>query len=139
MKILNTVAVAAALFLLSGCAVSAADNETMYRLGSALTKLSASVQATVYKKVDSTLTDEALLLIATQHDPELLVPFDRYRLRARIDHQHAVVLVCSANADRALLEDAGCTAKLDRHLWADLDALPCTFTLVLERVCPAAR
>lgn len=139
MKPLNTVAIAAALFLSSGCAASAGDNETMYRLGSALTKLSATVEATVYKEVDPTLTDETLLLIATQHDPELLAPFDGYRLRARIDHQHAVVLVCSANTDRALLEDAGCTAKLDRHLWAKPDTLPCRFTLVLERVCPAAR
>lgn len=123
----------------TGCVITADADESMYELGAALTKLSNSVEAAArYKSGSAGLTDEALLQYATQHDPGLLAPFEGYRLGARIENRHAAVLVCTSDGRQALLEDAGCTARLDRHLW-EHGAQACRFTLHLDQVCSRGR
>lgn len=122
--------------ILTSCAfVSHKDNsEAMYIKASALTKLSAAVEATVrYENPPANLSDRDLLILSTQDDPTLLEPFTGDVLKVSRDFNHAIVLVCSSESNQALLEDAGCTAKLDNHLWQQ--NLLCQFTLKAETMC----
>jgi hypothetical protein len=125
------------IFLLSGCAlVGHKDNsEAMYIKASALTKLSAAVEGTVrYQSPPDTLSDQELLKLSTEDDPSLLEPFTGYVLKVNREFNHAIVLVCNSDGTRGLLEDAGCTAAMDNHLWQK--NVPCTFTLRSDVVCP---
>ena len=118
-----------------GCA--AQDNSRqMFATASALTKLSSSVEATVlFRNPAATLTDSELLRLATAGDPELLQPFEPFTVRVLRHEQGVVLLVCQPNGGPALLEDASCTAKLDRHHWRDDPGARCEFTLKMPDVC----
>ena len=123
--------------LLSGCAaMSHNDNaEVMYIKAAALTKLSLAMEGTVrYVNPPENLTDDELLQLSTEDDPGLLEPFIGYTLKVNRDFNHAIVLVCSGDGMQGLLEDAGCTERLDNYQWQQ--DLPCTFTLSSELVCP---
>jgi hypothetical protein len=75
-------------------------------------------------------SDAVVLRQATSHDPRLLAPeFSAYVLKVQYQNPYAVVLLCSADG-KAIMEDAGCSARLDRQAPADAD---CRFTL---RVLP---
>ncbi len=80
----------------AGCTTSrAAESEKMYVLASALTKLSASVEATVrYENPPEGITDDELLVLSTKHDPGLLEPFSAHKLHVSREDTHAVVIVC---------------------------------------------
>ena len=121
-----------------GCTVSrAAEAEKMYVLGSALTKLSASVEATVrYEDPPEGIGDKELPDLSTKHDPGLMEPFADYTLRVSRQDGHAVVLVCDKDGKVGLLEDAGCSSEMDRHLWKENPPKPCDFTVKAKEVCP---
>lgn len=123
--------------LLIGCFIyGASSDEDMYKLASALTKLSAAVESTVrYKDPPQNLSDDKLLEFATRHDPSLLQSFITYRLRVLHQDRHAIVLVCTKDGTHALLEDAGCTGELDAHLWQHEPRLACEFTLTVAQTC----
>ena len=128
------------MFLLlasAGCTVSrAAEAEKMYVLGSALTKLSASVEATVrYENPPEGISDKELLDLSTKHDPGLMDPFAGYTLWVSRQDGHAVVLVCDKVGKIGLLEDAGCSSEMDRHLWKETPPMPCEFTITVRDVC----
>lgn len=125
-----------ALAFVAGCRVSGADEEEMYRLASALTKLSAAVEATVrYENPLPGIGEQELLRLATQHDPSLLKPFENYSVRAMSQNRHAIVLLCTKDKTRGLIEDAGCSAKLDQHLWQAEQPKSCEFTVRIDEVC----
>ncbi len=125
-----------ALTFVAGCRVSGADEEEMYRLASALTKLSAAVEATVrYEDPQPGIGEQELLRLATQHDPALLRPFENYTVRAMSQDRHAIVLLCTKDKTRGLIEDAGCSAKLDAHLWQANPPKACEFTVKVEQAC----
>jgi hypothetical protein len=131
----------ALMFLLvasAGCTVSrAAEAEKMYVLGSALTKLSASVEATVrYENPPEGISDKELLDLSTKHDPGLMDPFAEYGLWVSRQDGHAVVLVCDKDGKVGLLEDAGCSSEMDRHLWKEDPPTPCKITLDAKEACP---
>lgn len=112
--------------------------DRMYSLASALTRLTSAVESAVrYKNVPPDAGDEAVLDLATKHDRSLLEPFARYRLRIQRQGRDAVVLVCSRKHAVRLLEDAGCSARLDRHHWQSTVALPCEFTIDVATACHA--
>lgn len=121
----------------AGCTVSrAAEAEKMYILGSALTKLSASVEATVrYEDPPQGISDKELLDLSTKHDPGLIEPFVDYNLRVSRQDGHAVVLVCDKDGKDGLLEDAGCSSEMDKHLWKETPPRPCEFTITVRDVC----
>lgn len=121
-----------------GCASvgQSPNEETMLIQASALTKLSAAAESAVrYKDAPEDLSDRALLQWATSHDPALLAPFPAYTLKVLRQDRHAVVLMCTEDGAIALLEDAGCTAKLDRHRWRDMPDAVCGFSLEPRIVC----
>lgn len=125
-----------ALTFAAGCRVSGADEEEMYRLASALTKLSAAVEATVrYEEPPPGTGEQELLRLATQHDPSLLRPFENYFVRAVSQGRHAVILLCTKDKTRGLIEDAGCSAKLDAHLWQENLPQACEFTTKINEIC----
>lgn len=111
------------------------DEEELSQLSAALIKVSQAVHTTVrYKQPDPALADQALVDAATAHNPALLNRFDGYTLKARqTGDKLSSVLVCSADGQNALAEDAGCTGATD---WQAADAAqPCAFTLELSAVC----
>jgi len=125
------------ILLLFGCANSQAQSiRDMNELGSALTKLSSAVESTVrYKGLGADLPDDELLILSTKHDPGLLEPFQSYKLRVLRQNGHTAVLVCTEDGLAALLEDTGCTARMDQHRWKAQPLSPCEFTLDLSQVC----
>jgi len=136
--IIQGFALCSVLLASAGCTVSrAAETEKMYVLGSALTKLSASVEATVrYDDPPEGIGDNTLLILSTQHDPGLLEPFADYTVRISRQDGHAVVLVCDKDGKVGLLEDAGCSSEMDKHLWKVDPSRPCEFTLKVSEACP---
>jgi len=114
------------------------DNEEMLGLAGALTKVSAMVHTTVrYKKPPPDLADSNLLSLATSPNPKLLDRFNDYVLKARQSEGHSSVLLCDAQGETALVEDAGCTSKSDIHLWETHPGHPCAYVLNLQDTCPA--
>lgn len=82
---------------------------------------------------DPNLTDTQLLTLATEEDPDLLEPFRHDLLKLNRDFGHAVILVCTSDGKKGLLEDAGCTAEIERHLWKQ--DVACQFTISASKVC----
>ncbi|RLC15973.1 MAG: hypothetical protein DRI57_11990 [Deltaproteobacteria bacterium] len=106
----------------------------MYKLASSLTKLASAVESTVrYKKPPAGISDAKLLKLATKHDPKLLEPFKEYKVKVSQKDRHGIVLVCTKNGKQGLLEDAGCTGAMDKHLWKS--SASCKFTLTAKDVC----
>jgi len=113
-----------------------AEEKKMNILGYALTKLSASVEATVrYENPPKGLSDMELLILSTSHDPGLMAPFADYTLRVSRQDRDAVVLVCDKDGKYGLLEDAGCSGRMDKHLWKETPPKPCEFTVDTRKVC----
>ncbi len=112
------------------------EEKKMYNLASSLTKLAKTVESTVrYKKPPPGISDEELLKLATEHDPGLIEPFTGYILKVFHQSRHGIVLVCTKDSSQGLLEDAGCSAEMDKHLWQYQPSLPCEFTLTVEDIC----
>ena len=131
-----SVTIALVLSLIAGCAPTPKRpySEEMFIKASALTKLAAAVESTVrYKNPPPGLDEKELLVRATQHDPALLRNFKGYKVRVLRQDRHSVVLVCDASGQRALLEDAGCSGRMDRHRW--MGKQPCEFSIDTKEVC----
>lgn len=110
------------------------DAKTMSKLASSLTKLASAVESTVrYKKPPKGISDAELLKLATKHDPKILAPFKNYVVKVLNQNRHGVVLVCSKDGKRGLLEDAGCSRAMDKQLWKG--SASCKFTLKPGSVC----
>lgn len=124
------------LMLTSGCsAIRTTHEESMLMEASRLTKLSSAVEATVRYEPDvNTLSEVEILQQATAHDPTLLNSFQHRLLRVKVEDRHALVLVCTKDGHQGLIEDAGCSAAADKHLWMSSSA-PCEFTLQVTEVC----
>ncbi len=111
------------------------DVGQMEELGDHLLYLTASVQASV---ADGSLpdgTDQERLAVATRGDPGILAAFERYRVRVAREGENAAVLVCTPDGKTALLEDLGCTAKLDVKHWQAATPPGCEFTVDLRDAC----
>ena len=126
------------VFLAFGCCAAQAQSESeMQQLASDLTQLSPAVEAAVhYDPSTADLSDDELLKNATRTNPEKLAPFVGYTLVVDRQAGHAAVLVCTKDGRKALLEDAGCTFRLEAHHWRATPELPCKPTLNLKEVCP---
>jgi hypothetical protein len=123
------------LCLSAGCPAQPLDEATMGPKESALNKVVAALEAAVvFKGASPSLTEEQLLAFAVQDDPAQLDPFKDLRLRVRRNGPYSSVLVCTADGKRALLEDAGCTPKLDGRHW-DKPPVACEFRLDLVQAC----
>lgn len=136
MKLIVTALVSALLY---SCAAAGQppDDELLLIKASALTKVAAAVDSAIRYKDAPMGVEAELLRLATEHDPELLAPFQGLKLRVRRSGANSSVLVCSADETRGLIEDAGCTARSDEHLWRRQPSAECRFHLDLDAVCNA--
>lgn len=82
--------------------------------------------------------DAELLRQAAAHDPSLLAEklFAPYLLKVQVQQPHAVLLLCTKDGSRAVIEDAGCSVSVDRQV---RDAAPCAFTLRVREGCRVER
>lgn len=132
-----TLIIVSYVLLIQGCASvpkSEKYNELMNIKASALTKLSAAVETTVSIDMpDEGVSDEEIFKISTEDDPSLLDPFAGYLLKINRDNGHAVILMCTSDEKVGLLEDAGCTFKMDEHLWQKKNK--CEFTISTNVIC----
>jgi hypothetical protein len=129
---------AIALVVFSGCSVNGQDanNEEMLIKASALTKVAKAVASAVeFRDAPAHLSEGELLRFAAQHDPEMLEPFRDYVLRVRRAGNATSVLLCSHDRRTGLIEDSGCSAKVDVHLWRRSPRPPCEFQLDLAATC----
>lgn len=125
----------------TGCATLSPEQkhaEEMLTAASALTKVAAAAEASVrYGNPPENMSDVEFLQFATAHDPTLLQPFAKYQLKSIRRERHAIILLCNADGVAALVEDAGCTAQVDRHHWQSAPTPSCAFTLEPAKICPA--
>ena len=135
MKNIYKIITVLAVCLVTACTTQPSAQEMNY-LASALTKVSAAVDATVrYRRLADGLSESELLQLSTSHDPALLKPFDGLTVRVLRDGRDSAVLVCKARGGKALLEDVGCTSKLDQQRWNSGDVDRCEFTLDIKTIC----
>lgn len=114
----------------------AVTEEEMLVKASALTKVAAAAESAArYKDPSPDFSERDFLEFSTRHDPSLLEPFTGFTLRALWRDRRGVVLVCSADGTIRLLEDAGCTAELDKHHWREPES-PCEFSIDVAGICP---
>lgn len=119
----------------AGCA-SGPDANQMNRLASSLTKLSAAVDAVLrYDDIPQDAVDSVIFGKVSAANPTLLDDFKGFEVKLIRSEDDSAVLVCDASATTALLEDAGCTAKLDVHRWETVPPPRCEPSLNLKQVC----
>lgn len=117
MVLRHWLAVAAGI-LLSACANS--HESEMYSTASALTKLTAHVDASVlFSPVGETSSDQALLAKAFEDNPTLQSPLGALSLHLQRGTKGVVLMVCTSDGTTVLFEDLSCTPGIDRHHWRD--------------------
>ncbi len=129
--------ICAGALLVGACSFSSAavTGDEMNERASKLTKLSAVMQSYIrYGNPTPGSSEQRLLAEGTREQPELLNEFSGFKLKVLTQDRHVVVLMCTKSGDRALLEDAGCTGKLEHHHWEKADT-PCNFTISIPQVC----
>jgi len=103
-------------------------------LGISLINLSAAVDAYFSGTKNVPIGNDAeILRRATAHDPSLLTGvFKPYLIRVQRQEPYAILLLCTSDGKWAVMEDAGCSARLDRRA-EEND--PCEFTLKVAPGC----
>lgn len=125
------------IFLLAACLTATAappDNEERGRLSTKMVNLSEAVD-TYYSRLPKAPDDSDTVIMqnATQHDKRLMATeFEHYVLKVQYQNPYAVLLLCSKDGKKAIMEDAGCSARLDRQVINDAS---CEFTLHVNQGC----
>ncbi len=123
--------------LLCACSTpvdSAPSAKERGRLSTQMVNLSSAVDA-YFADLSQAPTDSDAVILqnATHHDKRLLAPeFEPYLLKVQYQNPYAVLLLCSKDGQWAIMEDAGCSARLDRQV---MDRAPCEFTLRVKQGC----
>lgn len=123
------------ILLLAACVAAVAPNvEERGILSTKMVNLSAAVDTYFADLPDAPTDSDAIILKnATRHDKRLLAPeFERYVLKVQYQNPYAVLLLCRKDGKSAIMEDAGCSARLDRQV---TDIAPCEFTLRVSQGC----
>ena len=126
-----------AALLLCACSTpvdSAPSAKERGRLSTQMVNLSSAVD-TYFADLSQAPTDSdaTILQMATRHDKRLLAPeFELYVLKVQYQNPYAVLLLCSKDGKWAIMEDAGCSARLDRQI---IRRAPCECTLRVRQGC----
>jgi len=96
-------------------------------------QLARAVEVTV-DKLPSDAKDQELFdaVIKASGNPGLIKPFAGYLLRARIEGDTAVILLCYPNGKEGIIEDVTCTTKPDMYRPS---SSPCEYMLDVKKVC----
>ncbi len=126
-----------AALLLAACVAptaSALDAEERGRLSAKMVNLSSAVDTYFADLAEAPIDGNvSILQSATRHDPRLLASeFEPYMLKVQYQKSYAVLLLCSKDGNRAIMEDAGCSARLDRQI---AHGTACEFTLLVNPGC----
>lgn len=131
------------LLLAGGASSCAADysEEKMQPLAAPVYHLAQIVRDYSSKNPSdaANLNNQELVLRAAAKAPvwadasSLLKPLGGYMVKGRPE---GVILVCTDDGKRGLIEDAACSIEMDSPLWRD-DANVCEFKLDLAAACPA--
>jgi len=129
-----------AVLLLPACTLlgdtqPAATADDMNRLEIALRRLGMAVQGLLWSGAKE---DADLIALACANDPTLCSPFGDNTLATSVIDGNAVLLLCTADKKRALVEDIACTPTPDVKAWAASNA-PCAFTLPAQAIRDACR
>ena len=83
---------------------------------------------------DAAMNSDQILEKATEHGKGLLTPFGRMSREVLREGDNVVVLLCDSYRNVALMEDSGCTAKVDNN-YMGTSTPPCAFTLAPAELC----
>nr|CBA28196.1 hypothetical protein Csp_A06070 [Curvibacter putative symbiont of Hydra magnipapillata] len=109
---------------------SAQEPQQMFDKASALTKLTAHVDAAVlYSPTGKSESDKTLLDKAFADNPTLKQQLGIDMLLLQRGEKGVVVLLCTEGGAKALLEDLSCTSGMDKHHWRDEPDRICAFSL----------
>lgn len=112
------------------------DTGELEELGAYLVHLTAKAQAkAALEQLPEGLPDPEVLALVTADDPPLGRRFEGYRVLFARQGGDAAVLVCTPDLREALLEDLGCTSRLDRKPWQGPGSPPCAFTVNIAEAC----
>ncbi len=108
------------------------NEKNMSRAAADLIRLTYAVQGEIMR---GAAPGDDLLALACGRDPALCAAVSEFHTSVKQDGDNAVLLLCTRDGGRALLEDIGCTPQIDFKPW-EKDDLPCVFTLNAADVCP---
>jgi len=121
-------------FLVAGCANCASYNdESMFDYASKLKDIAQAIDGEVKFGDVEGLSLNDIIVRATANEPRALEYFSGYQLQFKIKDGNAVALMCDGNI--SLIEDAGCSAKVDKMLWNTPKANSCHFSLDISPIC----
>lgn len=134
----------ALVLILAGCTTLPPEGKyseaQMMNAAAALTRVSAATEANLrYGSSTGTLSDADFLAESVAHDSGLLLPFSAYQIKSMRKDGYSAILLCTQDGANALLEDAGCTAAMDRHRWRDDPGSSCTYSMDLKQLCSQAQ
>lgn len=124
--------------LLAGCGTVLADDASrLEQMGSHLILVLPAVEEEICgDPASANLPESALVSLTRKRLGNRLDAFAGHVLRVRCQQGLATMLVCSPDGSRALLQDAGCSLRLDEKTWKQRPDSPCEFTLDLATICP---
>lgn len=95
--------------------------------------LAKAVEVTV-DKLPPDARDQVIFdaVIKRSGNPSLIKPFAGYLLRARIEGETAVILLCYPDGKEGIIEDVTCTTRPDMHRPS---GSPCEYMLDVKKVC----
>lgn len=135
MKYRMVISLVASLLCACSTAVDSAPSaKERGRLSTQVVNLSSAVDV-YFADLSQAPTDSDAVILqkATVHDKRLLAPeFKPYMLKVQYQNPYAVLLLCSKDGQWAIMEDAGCSARLDRQV---IHRAPCEFTLHVKQGC----
>lgn len=126
------------IMFLSGCALCPPidpQQKLIMHFDDYMIPLSKAVDV-IADKLPPEAKDEEIFAEAVKRsgNPELLKPFDGYVLKARIQDETGVILLCSPDGTEGIIEDVTCTTRPDTHRPT---GSPCDYLLDVNRVCSA--
>ena len=135
----HAVGVAVFLLIMGGTSAYAEDfsDEEMQPLAATAFDLARSVRRHAVNNPNdaANLNDRELVRRATAHDPSLMKPYEDFMIRGL---PQGVVLICTEDGKRGLIEDAACSNNVDSKRWNDHSSA-CEFEVDLNIACGAKR
>lgn len=124
------------VFLSSGCALCPSidpKQKLIMQLDDPMIPLAKAVEVTVDKLPPDT-KDQAIFdaVIKRSGNPGLITFFAGYLLKARIEGDTAVILLCYPDGKEGIIEDVTCTTRPDMHRPS---GSPCEYMLDVNKVC----
>lgn len=125
--------IAAGVMLLASCAAMAGgvNEKAMSRAAADVHRLSNAVQGEVWRGAEP---GSDLAALACGRDPALCGALSEFSVLVKREGDNALLLLCTKDKRRALLEDIACTPRIDFTPW-EKGMLPCQFTLNATEAC----